>query len=148
MSTPLGNGYYYRGLCVTSNVRTPTLITSKPTFSTARIRICDKAVVELLAGGYVERSFEPPTVCSPLSVVVSGAGKKRLVVNLQHVNENCIHMHSCYGDTHTQACMLACLYAVYMQFCSYLSIMKSKSNHVSCLYLSIIKSKSNHVSML
>eukprot|EP00731_Ephydatia_muelleri_P018538 Em0011g578a len=46
-----------------------------------------KAVVELLAGGYVERSSEPPTVCSPLSVVVSGAGKKRLVVNLRHVNQ-------------------------------------------------------------
>ena len=29
---------------------------------------------------------EQPVVCSPLSVVVNGAGKRRLVVNLRHVN--------------------------------------------------------------
>lgn len=40
----------------------------------------------LLAGGFVERVPRPPTVCSPLSVVVGGSGKKRLVVNVWHVN--------------------------------------------------------------
>ena len=44
--------------------------------------------LNLWAGGYAERVSEPPTVCSPLSAVVSGAGKKRLVVNLQHVNQS------------------------------------------------------------
>ena len=41
---------------------------------------------ELLKGGYVERAESPPVVCSPLSVVANGVGKKRLVVNLRHVN--------------------------------------------------------------
>ena len=41
---------------------------------------------ELVAGGYVKRVEQKPTVCSPLSVVVNGVGKKRLVVNLKHVN--------------------------------------------------------------
>ena len=44
-----------------------------------------RAMVHLLAGGYEERSSETPTVSTLLSVlhVVSGAGKKWLVVNLQ-----------------------------------------------------------------
>ncbi|KAL5479677.1 hypothetical protein EMCRGX_G023233 [Ephydatia muelleri] len=46
----------------------------------------DKAVYELLKGGYVEWAESPPVVCSPLSVVTNGVGKKRLVVNLRHVN--------------------------------------------------------------
>ena len=62
---------------------------SRPNQQSAQLEseFVSRAVVELLAGGYVERSSEPPTVCSPLSVVVSGAGKKRLVVNLRHVNQ-------------------------------------------------------------
>ncbi|KAL5506358.1 hypothetical protein EMCRGX_G007980 [Ephydatia muelleri] len=46
----------------------------------------DKAVYEFLKGGYIERAESPPVVCSPLSVVTNGVGKKRLVVNLRHVN--------------------------------------------------------------
>ena len=42
---------------------------------------------DLLAGGYVERSSESPTLCSPLSVVISGASEKQLGVNLWHVNQ-------------------------------------------------------------
>ena len=35
------------------------------------------------------RQIELPVVCSPLSVVMNGVGKKRLVVNLRHVNVYC-----------------------------------------------------------
>ena len=42
---------------------------------------------ELLEGRYVDREAEQPHVCSPISVVSSGSGKKRLVVNLRHVNQ-------------------------------------------------------------
>ena len=47
----------------------------------------DRAIKDLLTGGYVEKVLEKPKVCSPLSVVVTGSGKKRLVVNLRHVNQ-------------------------------------------------------------
>ena len=62
---------------------------SRPNQQSAQIEseFVSRAIVDLLAGGYVERSSESPTVCSPLSVVTSGAGKKRLVVNLRHVNQ-------------------------------------------------------------
>ena len=50
----------------------------------AEVDFVNKAVGELLAGGYVEKTEEPPIVCSPLSVVASGSGKKQLVVNLRH----------------------------------------------------------------
>ena len=40
----------------------------------------------MLEGGYVDRVAEQPHACSPISVVCSGSGKKRLVVNLRHVN--------------------------------------------------------------
>ena len=47
----------------------------------------DTAVSELLGGGYIEKVVYTPRVCSPLSVVCNGVGKKRLVVNLRHVNQ-------------------------------------------------------------
>ncbi|KAL5496951.1 hypothetical protein EMCRGX_G013331 [Ephydatia muelleri] len=46
----------------------------------------NRAVGELQKGGYVEEAKDTPVVCSPLSVVTNGVGKKRLVVNLRHVN--------------------------------------------------------------
>ena len=46
------------------------------------------AVADLLNGGYIEKVNELPVVCSPLSVVTNGVGKKRLVVNLRHVNQS------------------------------------------------------------
>ena len=52
----------------------------------AEAEFVDGAVAELVAGGYVKKVEQKPTVCSPLSVVVNGVGKKRLVVNLRHVN--------------------------------------------------------------
>ena len=45
------------------------------------------AVDNLLKGGYIEAVSDPPYVCSPLSVVTNQSGKKRLVVNLRHVNK-------------------------------------------------------------
>ena len=44
------------------------------------------AVVDLVKGGFVEEVTEQPYVCSPVSVVENSAGKKRLVVNLRHIN--------------------------------------------------------------
>ena len=44
------------------------------------------AVADLLAGGYIEVAPEVPHVCSPLSAITNQAGKKRLVVNLRHMN--------------------------------------------------------------
>ena len=46
-----------------------------------------KAVSELVNGHFVEEVQEPPYICSPLSVVENSSGKKRLVVNLRHVNQ-------------------------------------------------------------
>ena len=46
------------------------------------------AVADLLAGGYIEVAREVPHVCSPLSVITNQSGKKRLVVNLRHVNRS------------------------------------------------------------
>ena len=47
-----------------------------------------QSIVELLANRCVKRVPAAPHVCSPLSVVVSGSGKKRLVINLRHVNRH------------------------------------------------------------
>ena len=46
------------------------------------------AVADLLAGGHIEVAQEAPHVCSPLSVIINQSGKKRLVVNLRHVNRS------------------------------------------------------------
>ncbi|KAL5496815.1 hypothetical protein EMCRGX_G013175 [Ephydatia muelleri] len=46
-----------------------------------------KAVSELVNGHFVEEVQEPTYICSPLSVVENSSGKKRLVVNLRHVNQ-------------------------------------------------------------
>ena len=40
----------------------------------------------LVATGCVRVVPEPPLVCSPLSVVENSVGKKRLVINLRHLN--------------------------------------------------------------
>ena len=46
-----------------------------------------KAIQELLEAGCVTRVSSCPTVCSPLQVVVSAKGKKRLVIDLRYVNQ-------------------------------------------------------------
>ena len=45
-----------------------------------------QSIEELLASGCVMEVPEPPHVCSPMSVVENSVGKKRLVVNLRHLN--------------------------------------------------------------
>ena len=61
---------------------------SRPNQRTALLEreFVNGAVSELQKGGYIEEAKELPVVCSPLSVVMNGVGKKRLVVNLRHVN--------------------------------------------------------------
>ena len=51
------------------------------------VEFVDQAINELLADGRVREVDEQPWVCSPLSVVESSTGKKRLVLNLRHVNK-------------------------------------------------------------
>ena len=46
----------------------------------------DESVKELLEAGCIARLPEVPHVSSPLSVVENSSGKKRLVVNLRHLN--------------------------------------------------------------
>ena len=46
-----------------------------------------QAIDELLLDGRVREVQVQPHVCSPLSIVVSPSGKKRLVLNLRHVNK-------------------------------------------------------------
>ena len=56
------------------------------------------AIKELLEGGYVYRVAKQPHLCSPISVVSSGSGKKRLVVNLRHVNRFLLKQSCKYED--------------------------------------------------
>ena len=44
------------------------------------------SIAELVVGGCVRELMSAPVICSPLSVVESSGGKKRLVVNLRHLN--------------------------------------------------------------
>ena len=46
----------------------------------------EKCIKELLAAQCVRQVTSIPHICSPLSVVESKSGKKRLVVNLRHLN--------------------------------------------------------------
>ena len=50
-------------------------------------KFVEKAIQELLEALCVAECSESPIVCSPLSVVVSGRGKKRLVLDLHYVNQ-------------------------------------------------------------
>lgn len=47
----------------------------------------DQSIAELLDTGCVRVAASTPVVCSPLSVVTSSSGKKRLVINLRHLNK-------------------------------------------------------------
>lgn len=63
------------------------------------IEFVDSAVADMLQGGYVEPVADTPHVCSPLSVVESSS-KKRLVINLQHVNRFLWKQKFKYEDLH------------------------------------------------
>ena len=45
-----------------------------------------ESIVELLATGCVVEVTDRPHICSPLSVVESSSGKRRLVINLRYLN--------------------------------------------------------------
>ena len=62
---------------------------SRPNQQSALVdrQFVEAAVVDLLKGGYIETVTDPPYVCSPLSVITNQSGKKRLVLNLRHVNK-------------------------------------------------------------
>ena len=50
------------------------------------LKFVSESIADLVATGCVRVVPEPPLVCSPLSVVENSAGKKRLVINLRHLN--------------------------------------------------------------
>ena len=43
-------------------------------------------IAELLVAGCIKEVPDTPYVCSPLSVVENSLGKRRLVINLRHLN--------------------------------------------------------------
>ena len=49
-------------------------------------KFVDGAIKELLANGCIRMVSYAPHVCSPLLVVESSSGKKRLVINLKYLN--------------------------------------------------------------
>ena len=61
----------------------------------------DEALDDLLKDGRVREVEQQPHICSPLSVVVSSSGKKRLVVNLRHVNKFLCKQKFRYEDLKT-----------------------------------------------
>lgn len=65
----------------------------------------DSTVKDLLAAGCIEHRSDRPHVCSPLIVVTSRKGKKRLVINLRYVNDYLIKEKFKYEDMRT-ACNL------------------------------------------
>ena len=58
----------------------------------------DGAITELVKGQNIMEVNEKPHICSPLSVVVNSAGKKRLVVNMRHVNKFLLKRSFKYED--------------------------------------------------
>ena len=60
----------------------------------------DGAITELVKGQYIRVVKEKPYVCSPLSVVENSSGKKRLVVNMRHVNKFLLRRSFKYEDLH------------------------------------------------
>ena len=45
-----------------------------------------EATLELLSGNRVEAIFSPPDIVNPLTVSVQANGKKRLILDLRHIN--------------------------------------------------------------
>ena len=72
----------------------------------ANKQFVDQAVTELLNNGCVCRVSTIPHVCSPLSVVTSTEGKKRLVINLRYLNQYLRRDSFKYEDLHTLMAIL------------------------------------------
>ena len=58
----------------------------------------DQCVEELLGGSCIKEQGKAPYICSPLSVVESNSGKKRLVINLRHLNRFLLKQKLKYED--------------------------------------------------
>ena len=64
----------------------------------ANFGFVQQSVEELVASLCVLEVSDPPYICSPLSVVESSTGKRRLVVNLRHLNRFLWKQHFKYED--------------------------------------------------
>ena len=62
---------------------------SKQNQASARLhaQFVHQSVAELLVGGCIREVPEQPYICSPFSVVTGSGAKKRLVINLRHLNK-------------------------------------------------------------
>ena len=58
----------------------------------------DQAVLEFVNSGRVRMVNEQPFVVNPLSVSIQPCGKKRLILDLRHVNKSLIHKVFKYED--------------------------------------------------
>ena len=65
------------------------------------VEFVNNAVTELLGNGCLEQCTDVPLVCSPLLVVTSRSGKKRLVINLKYVNNFLYKERLKYEDMRT-----------------------------------------------
>ena len=66
----------------------------------------EECIDELLVAGCIQQVELIPHVCSPLSVVESKAGKKRLVVNLRYLNRFLWKQKFKYEDLRTALLLL------------------------------------------
>ena len=74
-------------MCCPSNSSLPHFPRKNQNSALQNYKFVKESIADLLAAECVEVVAEPPHVCSPLSVVENSAGKKRLVLNLRHVNK-------------------------------------------------------------
>ena len=51
-------------------------------------KFVNEAIANPVNSWYVQEVKELPHICSPLSVVTSSSNKKRLVIDLRHLNQN------------------------------------------------------------
>ena len=81
---------------VTEGYRLPFIKLPRPSFQDNRVTSVEdkcfvaEAIQELLASGCAVSVDSVPLVCSPLIVVAKEGGKRRLVIDLRHVNN---HLH-------------------------------------------------------
>ena len=58
-------------------------------------------IEQLLLRGVISNSFDKPTVINPLTVAISCTGKRRLVLDLRHVNPHILLDNMKYEDLYT-----------------------------------------------
>ena len=75
------NGYVLPLMSVPNVFRSPNQKSAVENFD-----FVQRSIVELVENGCVRECTSVPHVCSPLLVVTSSSGKKRLVINLRYVN--------------------------------------------------------------